>query len=701
MTTGAGKANRLIHETSPYLLQHAHNPVDWYPWGEEAFRRAREEDRPIFLSVGYSSCHWCHVMERESFEDQEVAQLLNEGFVPVKVDREERPDVDAIYMQAVQMMTRQGGWPMSVFLTPDLKPFFGGTYFPPESRYGRPGFKEILRQLAQLWKSERDKVLEVAGNLVQGLRAEEVPEGAEPARGETVPDLHVVELAFEYANRSFDRDYGGFGGAPKFPRSVDLSLLLLHHHATGERRALEMVEQTLIRMAEGGMYDQIGGGFHRYSTDERWLVPHFEKMLYDNALLARTYLEGYQATAKPLYLRVAQETLDYVLREMTSPEGGFYSATDADSEGEEGKFFVWTPDEVEAALGIERARLLCLYYGITVGGNFEGKSIPHRARSLEEVARGLKVEPGALEKVLAEGREILYREREKREKPFRDEKVITSWNGLMISALARGYAVTGEERYREGAARAAALVREKLQDDGQLLRIYKDGRASIPGYLDDFSYLIEGFLDLYQATFDPAHLREARRLADRMLGDFWDAREGGFFYTAPYHQDLIARRKDPFDGATPAASGVAALDLLRLERLTGESGYRERARALLAGLKRAIEEVPMGFGYTLMALDAYHRPAAEIAVVGGAGSTRTEEVLRAIERRFIPRLVLAGATGRVSPELAREIPLLEGKEALGGKTTVYICRDFACQAPVQRSEELEERLSELARPLRG
>ncbi len=692
------KANRLIHETSPYLLQHAYNPVDWYPWGEEAFQKSRTEEKPIFLSVGYSACHWCHVMERESFEDGEVARILNEHFVPVKVDREERPDVDALYMIAVQMMARQGGWPMSVFLTPELKPFYGGTYFPPRSIYGRPGFRELLLQLVELWSKQREKVIEVAGNVAQALRAEEIPDDAEKASGAAPPDLEVLDAAYTHADRSFDEIFGGFGGAPKFPRPVDLSQLLIYWQATGKRRALDMVTKTLRKMAEGGLNDQLGGGFHRYATDDRWLVPHFEKMLYDNALLARVYLEAYQATGDGEFRETARQTLDYVLREMTSPEGGFYSSTDADSDGREGDFFLWTPEEVEEVLGVEPARPFCHYYGITVGGNFEKKSILHREHSLEETARTFRLEPEKLEGLLRKARERLYRVRDQREKPLRDEKVITSWNGLMVGSFARGFQVIRDRRYREAAVKAASLLESKLFQNGMLLRIYKDGQARFPAYLDDYAYLTEGLLDLYQATFDPAYLDWARMLADKILSDFWDAEEGGFFYTTPYHRDLIARRKDPFDNATPSANGVAAMNLLRLSQLAGEKLYRDHAEGLLASLKRAIESVPMGFASTLMALDFFHRSPLEIAVVGDPEAPETEEMLLAINRRFAPKKVLAGAPARPDSELARKIPLLEGKESIGGKTTVYICRNYACQAPLTDRSELEAQLDALLKP---
>jgi len=686
------KPNRLIHETSPYLLQHAHNPVDWYPWGEEAFQRAREEDKPIFLSVGYSACHWCHVMEHESFEDEEVARILNENFVSIKVDREERPDVDSIYMIAIQMMTQQGGWPMSVFLTPALQPFHGGTYFPPRSLYGRPGFRDLLLQLSQLWATQRERVNEVAGNVARALQADEVPEGSESAQGKTPPGREVLDAAYLHGERSFDSLHGGFGNAPKFPRPLDLSLLLHYWRNTGRSRALEMASLTLRKMARGGLHDQLGGGFHRYSTDDRWLVPHFEKMLYDNALLARTYLEAYQATGDAEFQDTARQTLEYVLREMTSPEGLFYSSTDADSDGREGDFFLWTPDEVEELLGTERARPFCHYYGITVGGNFEGKSILHREQGMEETARAFRVEPEKLVSLLREARSLLYDVRLKRSSPLRDEKVITSWNGLMIGSLARGFQVLRDRRYLDAAVRAGGMIEEKLHRDGQLFRIYKDGRARFPAYLDDHAYLAEGMLDLYEATFDPAYIERARSLMEKLLAEFWDAGEGGFFFTAVHHSDLIARRKDPFDNATPSANGVSALNLLRLHHLTGEPSYRERAAELLAGLKQAIESVPMGFSSTLMALDLLQSPPVEFVLVGDLESPGAQEMLQAIGRRLVNRRVLAGAPAAPDPDLIGKIPLLRGKEAVGGRPTVYLCRDLTCEAPLSDLAGLEARL---------
>ncbi len=678
------KPNRLADETSPYLQQHALNPVDWYSWGDEALKKARDLDRPIFLSVGYSACHWCHVMERESFENHSIASLLNQYFVSIKVDREERPDIDAIYMSAVQMLTGSGGWPLSVFLTPDLKPFWGGTYFPPENRHGRPGFGHILAQLAEVYRTGRERVEETARQVMEHLaESPSIPPGSE------LPSAEVFEAGAEYARRSFDRTYGGFGQAPKFPRSVEISTLLRHYLRSGDSHVLEMCERTLEGMALGGMYDQIGGGFHRYSTDERWLVPHFEKMLYDNALLARTYLEAFQVTGKEFYARIAREILDYVLREMTSPEGGFYSATDADSEGEEGKFFVWTTAEVEALLGKDDARLVCEYFNILREGNFEnGMSIPNVPRSLETVARLLRVDALVLAGAVSRGREALYSARALRVKPFRDEKILAAWNGLMISAFARGFQVLEDRRYLDAAESSAAFLVANLCPAGRLHRTHKDGRTQFPGYLDDYAYAAEAFLDLFEATFALTHLARAKELTDTLLQNFWDGVGGGFFYTAPYHESLITRRKDNLDNATPSGNGVAALNLLRLERLTGLAVYRERVLELLRGVRGYLERAPMAMNYTVLALDFFLHPPVEICVVGDLRRAETRDLLRVVHRRFLPSKVIAGCSPERVGETSKMVPLLGGKTPVDDKSTVYVCRDFACQAPVTECDPL-------------
>ncbi len=676
--------NRLIDESSPYLRQHAHNPVDWYPWGEEALQKAVELDRPIFLSVGYSSCHWCHVMERESFENEEIAAVMNENFISVKVDREERPDIDSIYMAAVQLMTQRGGWPMSVFLAPDRRPFWGGTYFPP------PTFKEILLKIADAYREKRDEVTQTGSSLLEHLGPEE------GYRRDDLVSQEDYDQAVQYARRTFDPRYGGFGPAPKFPRSVEISMLLRAYCRSGDESVLEMCERTLQGMAMGGMYDQVGGGFHRYSTDERWLVPHFEKMLYDNALLAKTYLEAYQITHKDVYRTVASEVLDYVLREMTGPEGGFFSATDADSEGEEWTFFVWTPGEVEAVLGPEDARVVCTYYTITEAGNFEGKSIPYARRSLENVVKELGLEPDRAAEILALGRRKLYDEREKRQKPFRDEKILTSWNGLMISALARGAQVLDEPRYREAAVRAAEFILETLVRDGRLLRVYKDGESKVLAFLEDYAFFSEALLDLYEATFEPRHLREACQFMDFVTASFADEEAGGFFYTATDHEQLIVRRKEIFDSATPAGGGIAALNLLRLERMTGRKEYRRFADEYFRSIKGVIGRAPMAFGSTLMGADFYLSPAVEVVVVGDFGDAATQELLRTVHATFLPARVFVAAESGWSGSLAEEIPLLEGK-GLGGESAAegpkaFVCRDFVCQAPVDTPEELRRQL---------
>jgi hypothetical protein len=629
-------------------------------------------------------------MERESFEDPGIARILNEHFVPIKVDREERPDIDAMYMNAVQLLTGSGGWPMSVFLTPELKPFWGGTYFPPESRWGRPGFGQICQQLAEAHRTQRDKVEEAARSITEHL-AESAGGGA----GQDMPGESAIDAAVDHCRRTFDRGYGGFGSAPKFPRSIELSMLLRYHHRTGDPEALEMCQTTLKAMAHGGIHDQIGGGFHRYATDDRWLVPHFEKMLYDNALLARTYLEAFQVTRDPLHARVAREVLEYVLREMTSPDGGFYSATDADSEGEEGKFFVWTPEEVTSLLGADEARVVCERFNITPGGNFEhGKSIPHVTRTCEQVARALRREPGEVEAIVSRGRQALYAAREGRPRPFRDEKVLAAWNGLMISAFARAHQVLDEPRYLAAAEAAARFLRERLTIGGRLHRTHKDGKTQFPAYLDDHAYVAEALLDLYESTFDEVHLQAAAQLMDTLLDEFWDAEGGGFFFTGVRHERLIARRKDPLDNATPSGNGIAALNLLRLERLLGVPKYGERAAELVRGVKVYLERAPMAMGATLIALEQMLHPPLEIALVGDLDSIPGRTLLRAVREPFLPRKIVAGASARRPRPAGAGLPLLSGKAAVDGKPAAYLCKDFACRPPIVDPAELRAALKQ-------
>ncbi len=672
------RANRLINEkTSPYLLQHAYNPVDWYPWGEEALERARREDKPILLSIGYAACHWCHVMERESFEDDEIAALMNEHFINIKVDREERPDLDEIYMAAtLALNSGQGGWPMTVFLTPDLEPMFAGTYFPPRNRHGMPGFDTILRGVARAWREHRETVRGRARQFTESLRQScaESPAG-------TVGVAELRAALADYA-RAFDGAYGGFGGAPKFPPAVGLSLLLRLHRRFGEPQALDMVRKTLDSMARGGIRDHIGGGFCRYSTDRRWLVPHFEKMLYDNALLARAYLEGYQATGDETFARIATETLDYVVREMTGPEGGFFSSTDADSEGQEGKFYVWTADEVARVLEPDEARCFSAYYDITPEGNWEGVSIPNAPRPLGEVASELGLAPDALEAKLAAARRKLYEAREERVKPALDDKVLTAWNGLMIGALAEGYRVLGDAGHLEAAERAAGFVLASLsRKDGGLYRSYRAGEARFNGYLEDYAYLAEGLIDLYEAGGAVRWLREAERLLDRAFADFLDEESGAFYSTARDHEALILRYREGADGATPAANAAVASAAARLSYHLDRPELRRAAARAIEAYGAAIARFPRGFAKSLCVVDFLLEPPTELVLVGRAGSADREALGRALVQHFLPNRIQAV----VDPDADGDddgLPLVRGKTLVDGKAALYVCRNYTCAAPI-------------------
>jgi uncharacterized protein YyaL (SSP411 family) len=690
-------SNRLIGETSPYLLQHAHNPVDWHPWGEEALQRAKEENKPILLSIGYSACHWCHVMEHESFEDEDTARLMNAHFISIKVDREERPDLDAIYMQAVQAMTGQGGWPMTVFLTPDLVPFYGGTYYPPTPRYGMPSFKQVLNGVAMAYRDRRAEVERSAQSLLTHLSRTSVAAGDND-------DLRVetLDAAHHALARAFDPVHGGFGDKPKFPPAMDLEFLLRVYHRTGWVKAWEMVDLTLRKMAQGGMYDQLGGGFHRYSVDEHWLVPHFEKMLYDNALLSRVYLHAYQASGDPLFQRIVEETLDYVLREMTSPEGGFYSTQDADSEGEEGKFFVWTPDEVDTLLGKEDGPLFRAYFDVTEAGNFERKNILHVAASLEEVAATVGATSTHLAEVVERAKQVLFTAREKRIKPGRDEKTLTAWNGLMLASMAEAGAILKRQDYAQAAVRAAEFVLTQLRgQDGRLFRTYKDGHSRFDGYLEDYAYLADGLLALYEATFDVRWLEAARSLVDDMLARFWDREAGGFFDTASDHADqsLIIRPKSITDNAVPSGNAVAALTLLQLAVLagpvldgTGDEIYHRHAVETLRLLSGAMAHHPRAFGYALCALDAYLTTTQEIVIVGDPQAKATQALLETVHHRYLPNKVLVLAHPDQVEALSQRIPLLAARTAIGGVPTAYVCQNYACRLPVTTPTALAEQL---------
>ncbi|MBI1915712.1 MAG: thioredoxin domain-containing protein [Planctomycetes bacterium] len=688
--------NRLSHETSPYLRQHAHNPVDWYAWGPEALERARQLDRPIFLSIGYSACHWCHVMEHESFEDDEVARLLNDHFVSIKVDREERPDLDQIYMASVQLLTGQGGWPMSVFLTPDLRPFFGGTYFPPDDRYGRPGFKRLLRWLVDLWQKERGKVDEQAGAVTEHLQS---VGQFEP--GEGALDEGVLQRAVGHLGRRFDPMYGGFGQPPKFLHTMDLRLLLRAWKRFDLPDALHMVRHTLEKMAMGGIYDHLGGGFARYSTDARWLVPHFEKMLYDNALLVVVYLEAFQATRDPFFREVVEETLGWVEREMTSPEGPFFSTLDADSEGEEGKFYVWTQQEVEQVLSKDTADLFNAVYGVEPEGNWEDphdhahrpKNILNRSKTFEQCARLYKLDEGELRRRMAEARTALLQVRSQRIWPGRDEKMLTSWNALMIDALAQAAQVFDRPGYAERAAKAADFLLTRMSGaDGRLFRTYSSGTApKLNAYLEDYAYLVDALVSLYEATFIPRWIEAALDVARVMIEQFWDPENSGFYFTGRDHELLIARNKDAYDNATPSGNAMAVTGLLRLARLTGRAELQQKAEATLQ-LYRGLMTSSLAVGQMLVAYDFHLGPVQEFAIVGDPAAEETRRVLRAIRGRFRPNKVVA-LMAPTTPGADAMIPLLAGKTVQDGVTT-YICQNFTCQAPLTGAAALDAALAE-------
>lgn len=680
-------ANRLQFETSPYLLQHAHNPVDWYPWGEEAFARARRENKPILLSVGYSACHWCHVMERESFENVEIAGQMNEAFVCIKVDREERPDVDQIYMTAVQSMTGHGGWPMTVFLTPEGEPFYGGTYYPPVDSRGMPGFPRVLSAISDAYRSRTAEIVSDAKRLTEHIRDSQRMEGSPSLLTPSLLDGVLKPLL-----DNFDHEDGGFGGAPKFPQAMIIDTLQRTFLRTGDRRPLDMAELTLRKMAEGGMYDQLGGGFHRYSTDAVWLVPHFEKMLYDNALLARAYLHAHQLNGGRSFRTIVEETLDYLVREMTSPEGGFYSAQDADSEGEEGKFFVWSGDEVYQILGSD-AELFARRYDVTPIGNFDGQSILHVAEPLDSLAPAFRRSADDIAKSLGDSRRKLFEVREKRVKPGRDDKILTSWNGLAIAAFADAGAALDRPDYLAVAEKSARFILEHMRDGDRLLRTYKDGRAHIGAFLEDYAALADGLLELYRATGTIDWLEYAVSLADSMIGQFWDPGIDGFYDTGSDATDLITRPRDLLDNATPSGNSMAVDVLLKLASLTGESRYEEIAIKVLRALALAVVRAPSAFGRLHAALDFHLSRPREIAVILPEGGQRTENgILHELRSRWLPNAVIAiaaeGAVGNPGPASA----LLEGKALLDGKPTAYVCRNFACQRPTTDPAELVRQL---------
>ena len=674
--------NRLANETSPYLLQHANNPVDWYPWGEEALQRSKNEDKPILLSIGYSACHWCHVMERESFEDEATALLMNEYFVSIKVDREERPDLDAVYMEAVQMLTGSGGWPMTVFLTPEGKPFYGGTYFPPVDRFNMPGFPRLLESVARSYRDSRSEIDRVTNQITEQLgRTGQIPKGDSPVTVETLHQAYTVLAT------NFDYQNGGHGTAPKFPQAMNLEVLLRYYRHGYNDRALEMVDLTLEKMARGGIYDQIAGGFARYSTDAYWLVPHFEKMLYDNALLSRLYLHAHQATGRGMYRRIAEETLDYILREMTGPEGGFYSATDADSEGEEGKFFVWTPAEIKAVLGDEAA-IFSGFFGVTQAGNFEGNNILNIKQKASDYARQQGIALERLVDVVERGKNSLLTEREKRVHPLLDDKVLASWNGMMLRSFSEAGSALSREDYLDAAIKNASFLLETMRPHGKLLRTYRAGQAKLSGFLEDYSFVADGLLALYEATFNQRWLAASVDLADRMIQLFWDDGVGGFYDTSIEHDQLVVRPRDVLDNAQPCGGSVATEVLLKLAVITGNEEYRVKAATPLRTLKELMGRAPAGTGQWLAALDFYVSTPKEVVIIGPREDSKTAALLQTVNGNFHPNKVLVGAEN----EGEHGLPLLESRGMINGEPTAYVCENYTCQLPVTTPEELSVQL---------
>lgn len=681
-------SNRLATESSPYLLQHRDNPVDWYPWGAEALDLAKRENKPIFLSIGYSACHWCHVMEHESFESEEIARALNAQFVCIKVDREERPDLDQVYMNAVQMLTGRGGWPMSVFLTPDLKPFYGGTYWPPQSRHGMPGFDQIIEAVARAWNDNHEAVIETADQL-----ANELAHHADQSSGIGELSTLLIDKAMGHFRQTFDRTFGGFGGAPKFPAPMSLRLLLRYWHRQGESYALEMVRHTLDRMAAGGIYDHLGGGFSRYSVDARWLVPHFEKMLYDNAQLALAYLEAHQVTGRAEYAHIVRETLDYVLRDMTDPAGGFYSTEDADSEGVEGKFYTWTPNQVAEVLEESEAKTFARIYDISEAGNFEGTNILNLRQTLKQQAQTLGRDLQDLQVELAESHAKLFTAREQRVHPHKDDKVIVAWNALMIEAMATAGAVLCEPRYIDAAVKAADFIDSELRrEGGRLCHTWRHGKAKGDAFLDDYGYLACALITLYEATRTSKYLTRASEIIDLVIAHFADQEQGGFYYTGDDQEQLLVRSKEYADNAVPSGNAMAALALVKLAKLTGDDRYRSIAERTMQACVALMQRYPSGMAQMLLAVDLYLGRAYEL-VFAGNGDKESSDVLKDLHNRFLPHIVLAYAESNDVPAIAE---LLAGKSMIGGLPTLYLCEGFTCRAPATGKEEISQVLRTIA-----
>ncbi|MEK0318334.1 MAG: thioredoxin domain-containing protein [Nitrosopumilus sp.] len=673
--------NNLINETSPYLLQHAQNPVQWHGWNEETLAKAKQENKPIFLSIGYSSCHWCHVMAHESFENKEIAKVMNENFISIKVDREERPDIDDIYQKVCQIATGQGGWPLSVFLTPDQKPFYVGTYFPILDSSGRPGFGSLLKQLSQTWKEKPKDIEMAAENFLQTLQK------TETVKTHSKLEKSILDEAAVNLLQMGDQNFGGFGQAPKFPNAANISFMFRYSKLSGISKFNEFALKTLKRMAKGGIFDQIGGGFHRYSTDTMWLVPHFEKMLYDNALIPINYVEAYQITKDNFYLDVLRKTLDYVLREMTSKEGGFYSAQDADSEGEEGKFYVWKKSEIKEILGRD-ADTFCLFYDVTDGGNWEGKSILCNNVNLSSVAFQAGISEDQLRQNLDSNAKKLLDVRSKRIAPGLDDKVLTSWNALMITAFAKGYRVTNEKKYLDAAEKCIDFIENNLVKDGKLLRTYKDGKAKLQGYLEDYSYFGVSLLDVFEINPELKFLERAQEIANYLVEHFWDSETNSFYMTADDHEKLIIRPKSNYDLSLPSGNSVAANLLLRLFHLTQDKKFLEISTKIMENQAQMAAENPFGFGHLLNTVFMYLQKPREITVL----NSQNKEIVDSLTNRFMPESILVTVKNENQLNNLSKLPFFEGKQFQNDKTTVFVCKDFTCSLPLETISEIEKHL---------
>lgn len=672
--------NKLANEKSPYLLQHAHNPVNWYPWGEEAFEKAKNENKPIFLSVGYSACHWCHVFSHESFEDEEVAELLNERFISIKVDREERPDIDSVYMKVCQMMTGQGGWPLSIFMTPDKIPFYAGTYFPKESKYGMPGFIEVITQLYRKFTEDPDHISKVTESVTQALQQTTTQKSKERLTKD------VSDKAFQQLEQLFDSNYGGFGGAPKFPAPHNLLFLLRYYNTTGNKSALEMVEITLKAMANGGIYDHIGFGFSRYSTDDEWLVPHFEKMLYDNALLLMTYTECYQITKDPFYKQIAEEIITFAMREMVSADGAFYSAIDADSEGVEGKYYVWDKAEVMETLGAEFGQLYCDVYNITTDGNFEGMNIPNQIETdFPAIEEDYNLDNDALKEKLEIAREKLLKVRSKRVYPHVDDKILTSWNALMIAALAKASKVFETREYVDVAGKALRFLEDHLIEQQRVMARYRDGEVKHKGYIDDYAFLLWAYIEMYETTYDLTFLGRAKKIADDMFNLFWDEQDGGFFFYGSDSEELIMRGKEIYDAAIPSGNSVATVMLARLAHLVGDTAYLDKVDEIYHSFKEDVEPYANGSTFFLQSILLTEYPSKEVVIIGDRTDQMRQDILQMLSGNFLPSVaVLAGESSKALGEVA---PFARDYHKVNVETTIYVCENFACKQPTTNFEQ--------------